>query len=534
MLILPCRAILALVSGLLLLTITQAVWGQGSAAKGKTPELKPGTIIEYREVAGTTIHMAEFIRFNPVGFLIVRTEDGTEVTVFPSHARIARNPKKFKPKPKQEQEENRPAKSAGSGLHGLRTWSDASGKFKVEAEFIGLEGDKVQLKKANDQVISVPLSKLSTGDQDIAKILARPAPAAKMPEPENPFLTIEERIGGLSAPAALTKSEPAPARPVETPEAASEPNAPPPLVGRQTVGPKDLVSPTTPKLISLPASVPYRVRVPAPPAPIAVAPQTSYKTPRERSRKLEWFSGALLFDTANKQILAGVKGGPFGSEANYLHVERFHLETGETRQPFELEGVAKLLDIDPSGTRLLTTPNDDRSGIRGFDLWAIEGDSVTHLSRTRRNWKDVAKTFYWGNLVDANHLLVGDDEGITLWKLPEATHLWSCKVSGSTRALTHDHKIVAAAKADRIYFLNSLTGEVLGILNGLGAWANERFRSMLTKISSWHIRHLEWQSMTWPLGKCNKRFPRQAVARIGTAFRNSPIDSFCTATHSMT
>ena len=50
-----------------------------------------------------------------------------------------------------------------------RTWQDSTGKFRVEAEFVDLKGDIVRLKKADDQVISVPLERLSEADRKFLK-----------------------------------------------------------------------------------------------------------------------------------------------------------------------------------------------------------------------------------------------------------------------------------------------------------------------------------------------------------------------------
>jgi hypothetical protein len=46
-----------------------------------------------------------------------------------------------------------------------RLWSDRSGKFSTQAEFIQLENGVVRLKKEDGSVIDVPLSKLSPADQ---------------------------------------------------------------------------------------------------------------------------------------------------------------------------------------------------------------------------------------------------------------------------------------------------------------------------------------------------------------------------------
>ena len=40
-----------------------------------------------------------------------------------------------------------------------RTWTDRSGSFKVEAEFIGLKDGKIHLHKLNGVKIAVPVSK---------------------------------------------------------------------------------------------------------------------------------------------------------------------------------------------------------------------------------------------------------------------------------------------------------------------------------------------------------------------------------------
>ena len=55
----------------------------------------------------------------------------------------------------------------------LRTWTDRSGTFKVEAEFLGVQEGKVKLHKANGIKISVPLSKMSI--EDIEWIDKRPS-----------------------------------------------------------------------------------------------------------------------------------------------------------------------------------------------------------------------------------------------------------------------------------------------------------------------------------------------------------------------
>jgi hypothetical protein len=46
-----------------------------------------------------------------------------------------------------------------------RTWTDASGKFKIEAKFRGIIGKNVKLERDDGSVINISLDKLSSDDQ---------------------------------------------------------------------------------------------------------------------------------------------------------------------------------------------------------------------------------------------------------------------------------------------------------------------------------------------------------------------------------
>ncbi|EEB05505.1 cytoskeletal protein binding protein Sla1 family [Schizosaccharomyces japonicus yFS275] len=56
-------------------------------------------------------------------------------------------------------------------LSKLRTWTDRTGAFKVEAEFIGFSDDKLHLHKANGVKISVPSNKMSLRDLDYIELI---------------------------------------------------------------------------------------------------------------------------------------------------------------------------------------------------------------------------------------------------------------------------------------------------------------------------------------------------------------------------
>jgi hypothetical protein len=66
-----------------------------------------------------------------------------------------------------------PATTSASPLPtGRRTWTDITGKFKVEAEFVNLQEGAVTLCRTDGQEVRLPLEKLSEADQNIARGLA--------------------------------------------------------------------------------------------------------------------------------------------------------------------------------------------------------------------------------------------------------------------------------------------------------------------------------------------------------------------------
>ena len=67
------------------------------------------------------------------------------------------------------------------------TWTDATGKFTIEADFVGVKADEVYLKRKSDGVtIKVPFKQLSAQSQQLARLLqggpAQP-PAAPIGRP---------------------------------------------------------------------------------------------------------------------------------------------------------------------------------------------------------------------------------------------------------------------------------------------------------------------------------------------------------------
>lgn len=64
----------------------------------------------------------------------------------------------------QQKRSSKESSKAKPNQHRVRTWTDRSGTFKVEAEFIGLRDGKIHLHKQNGVKIAVPVAKMAVED----------------------------------------------------------------------------------------------------------------------------------------------------------------------------------------------------------------------------------------------------------------------------------------------------------------------------------------------------------------------------------
>ncbi|EPY52742.1 cytoskeletal protein binding protein Sla1 family [Schizosaccharomyces cryophilus OY26] len=95
----------------------------------------------------------------------------------PSNGGLSRKSSRHEPKeePKHEKKEARRRSRSHSVIKPddtkLRTWTDRTGAFKVDAEFLGFSDDKIHLHKSNGVKISVPSTKMSYKDLDFVELM---------------------------------------------------------------------------------------------------------------------------------------------------------------------------------------------------------------------------------------------------------------------------------------------------------------------------------------------------------------------------
>lgn len=62
-----------------------------------------------------------------------------------------------------------PPPTATDPLRRMRTWSDSTGRFNLEAELIGVENGNVQLRRPDGKVSTMPIDKLSAADRALVR-----------------------------------------------------------------------------------------------------------------------------------------------------------------------------------------------------------------------------------------------------------------------------------------------------------------------------------------------------------------------------
>ena len=129
----------------------------------------------------------EVVSIEMTGWVKVRFQDNGNERVWPFPPDQVRVPKMAA------------TAKAGQAKPPIRTWTDSTGQFKLDARFVSLQDGKVTLEKADGSTKTLPLEKLSEEDQTAAKKFGEKTPSA------NPF----EGSDDAASPAGGTGGEPA-------------------------------------------------------------------------------------------------------------------------------------------------------------------------------------------------------------------------------------------------------------------------------------------------------------------------------------
>jgi hypothetical protein len=271
----------------------------------------------------------------------------------------------------------------------MRTWSDASGKFKLQGKFDKLDGDTVYLLDAAEKSMKIPLSRLSPADQEYIK--ARPV--------ANPF----EDLGSAG-------------------KASAKAPAPGKVFAGDKAGPAKLLRPDWTKAkILLPglAGGKWNVTIPELAAIKPLENATRIELP-PRTEKSYWEKLYSLRISENKQRVMVCLHGTSSTTRLLLYDATNGKQLGQA----DFSQTYNVLDISDDGEQILVggSSYNDRDFV---EIWTLGPKGIIRergWSNKRDNWDhwaEVKSAIY----VDEKRALIFQAERLTLWNTVTGTPL---------------------------------------------------------------------------------------------------------------
>lgn len=303
--------------------------------------------------------------------------------------------------------------SQESSLEGVRTWTDSTGKYKVQAKFVSVKDGLVTLEKESGQTLNLPISRLSADDQQlIRKALSLKSPA----------------------------------------------------VGKRGVLPDW----TTARTISFKCPLQWSIEPESPlllpngtvDGAVALGPEVKAGGTTE---------SVVCIGHDRKQghaILARTKGG-------VVWMERLDLTTGRSLGSFELPQGLSPIDVDPNATRLVTRSARKGSRLMSIvtvlDISGLEPVEVLSFephAGARFRGSEINFAAFTGE----NHLLLMGNGTLSSWDLQTLRAEWSAPIARPPR-LSPGRKYLVLPASSGMYVMESRSGKVRGRLPGENAIA---------------------------------------------------------------
>ena len=309
----------------------------------------------------------------------------------------------------------------------LRTWTDSTGKHKMEGKFAGMAGTKVKLELKTGKKMEIDLKKLSEADQKYVESLDADNPFKT--EGDDPFKP--EGEGGE----AMTPGQP---RTVTVDWASAE-------------------------AVLLEAPDEWQAEVAANPG-FAAKPKTVVLPP-----KIDFFegmTGMVANQVAQKAVVCFRLGRD--DKDSKVRLVMCDLQTGKTSGIAEAQALMSPIALHDDGKQILMRHDGFGSGNQEtLELWTIKGKTIQKgLSWMPYDdaWKpnrDVA----WAEFVDADHLLTSSRNGkVALWDLATAKPLWYFETAnGAAPCLSGDRTKIGFCNGEKVGIFDIASRKVIGM-----------------------------------------------------------------------
>ncbi|NLE37217.1 MAG: hypothetical protein GX621_04250 [Pirellulaceae bacterium] len=328
---------------------------------------------------------------------------------------------------------------------GFRTWEDDSGKFKIEAELVEVKGNSVRLKKRDDEILTVPLDRLSAKDQQlIARFQGRVEEEEDDDEEESDESDDKTQfLDELTAKPAQWDGVTIVYLSQDVDSSALTPDG--------GVEKRDLTS-----------------------QPVLLPPKETFF-----DRVGGMYSAA---DAPECVLFPFAKLNEHGKPTRFVLCNLTRGKTSTRVLKFPVGAVA--VDIGPSGKQVLSLPNGFGFGNKKrVDVWHVEGRDLRH----EFGWKPYdqgggrmqhEQDVEWTAFVDAEHVATLSQSGrLVVWKIPEVKAVYELAIVRSSKpALSPGGKYLAALTSAGLVALDAKTGDVKGFYPKAGDRGTVAFR----------------------------------------------------------
>ncbi|MFO1040881.1 MAG: SHD1 domain-containing protein [Planctomycetaceae bacterium] len=339
----------------------------------------------------------------------------------------------------------------------LRTWTDLTGKVKVQAKFVSNENGKITLQKADGAELEIDLKKLSLSDQKFIADLEKNAP-------ENPFKSKEDSPFKTKPKETTTK----PSTTTTKPSTTTKPTT--------TTKPKETTRPGGSNKLTITRNDGKVVAVTQPDKAwkfdvTAESPLRLKGAVIPTPKKADFFEGAkgLVASPNGKYAMIGYSLQKPGSQSATSRLVVCDLESGKMSGEGVEEGKFAPLAIHNDGSQVLMKRDDFGFGNQDrVEIWNVgaddssKGKSWIPYSATTGGNRDVA----WGSFLGDDRVATVSGGGkLIVWDLDDLKAIYSMDMMGGSKpAISPDQKWLAFTTGKEVGILDLAAGEVVAMV----------------------------------------------------------------------
>lgn len=322
-----------------------------------------------------------------------------------------------------------PVHAAGDSADEFRTWTDASGRFAVEAKFSALEGESVILEKRDGSKLRIALEKLSAGDREVVEEL----------QAANPF----------------EPAEPSPFEAVPDAGAAS--------AGGAAERMNFTVDWSQVPMLAVPGDEVWNFQPDGAAVP-AVAERTVPLPPKRDF--FEKINGAAINPAAMQGVVSYVLDRPGKETSSRLVL--WDVRAGRVTGTFLRPGKWAVLALDDRAGTVLVRSDEFGFGKQNLlELWTLRGQECVPVASWRPHpdaWAGNGDV-KWGAFLDAGTFATCSGGGnLVLWDSATCRPIVQLAIeAGCTPALSDDRARLAFAMGDRLCVLDTAKREITAV-----------------------------------------------------------------------